>query len=88
MHVKYEYTGEDTLESFLSKVGLAVESDMRKKLASCKNRTGFNRESLFRKKNNCDSFRGTRARLLSKVTFDSYFQKKTQCGLEKGPPPC
>ena len=42
--------GNDTLESFLSKV--AVKSDLRKK--TCKNRTCSNRESLFRK-NNCSA---------------------------------
>jgi len=67
------YLGNDTLESYLSKV--AVESDLRKK--TCKNGTCSNRESLFRKKKNCERFHDTHARCLSKVTFDSYFRKKT-----------
>jgi len=65
--------GNDTLESFLSKV--AVKSDLRKK--TCKNRTCSNRESLFRKKKNFESFHDTRAGFLSRVTFVSYFRRKT-----------
>ena len=44
---------------------------------TCKNRTSSNRESLFRKKKNCESFHDTHASFLSKITFESDFQKKT-----------
>ena len=71
--ISMEPKDNDTQESFLSKV--AVESDLRKK--TCKNWTCSNRESLFQKKKNCESFHDTRARFLSKVTFNNYFQKKT-----------
>jgi len=63
--------GNNTLESLLSKV--AVKSDLRKK--TCKNRTCSNRESLFRKKKNCESFHDTRARFLSKVTTATFERK-------------
>ena len=39
-------------------------------------RTCSNRESFFRKKKNCESFHDTRAGFLSKVTFESDFERK------------
>jgi len=43
---------------------------------NCKNRTCSNRESLFRKKKNCKSFRDTHARFLSKVLSKATFKRK------------
>jgi len=66
-------------ESFLSKV--AIESDLQKR--TCKNRTCSNRESLFWKKKNCESFHDRRKEgsdtldsFLSKITFESDIWKR------------
>ena len=63
--------GRDTLESFLSKV--AFESNLRKKLTRIEQRTCSNRESLLRKKKNCENFHDARAKFLS---FESHFRER------------
>jgi len=60
-------------ESFLSEV--AFESNSRKKLARTEHVLIV--EVCFRTKKTCESFHDTRARFLSKVTFERDFRKKT-----------